>query len=81
MKGIEKQCGFFGGMSCADLNLNLYLYKPHYDTKRLKGELYASGVLAFLLYGGESRCLTDSSVRRFRSWHNKRVREMFRVTI
>ena len=38
-------------------------------------------VLAVLLYGCESCCLTEESVRRLSNWHNKRVREMCRVTM
>jgi hypothetical protein len=49
--------------------------------ERLKGKLYAGGVLAILLYGCESWCLTESSLRRLSSWHNKRIREMCRVTM
>jgi len=47
---------------------------------RLKGKVYTGGVLAVLLYGCGS-CLTAESVRRLSNWHNKRVREMCRVTI
>eukprot|EP00614_Pseudopedinella_elastica_P038334 CAMPEP_0181268260 /NCGR_PEP_ID=MMETSP1097-20121128/5410_1 /TAXON_ID=35684 /ORGANISM="Pseudopedinella elastica, Strain CCMP716" /LENGTH=269 /DNA_ID=CAMNT_0023367885 /DNA_START=133 /DNA_END=939 /DNA_ORIENTATION=- len=49
--------------------------------ERLKGKVYAGGVLAVLLYGCESWCLTAASIRRLSSWHNKRVREMCRVTM
>ena len=49
--------------------------------ERLKGKVYASGVLAVLLYGCESWCLTAKSVRRLANWHNKRIREMCRVTM
>ena len=41
----------------------------------------AGGVLAVLLYGCESWCLTAESVRRLANWHNKRIREMCRVTV
>ena len=34
-----------------------------------------------LLYGCESWCLTAESVSRLRNWHNKRIREMCRVTM
>ena len=44
--------------------------------ERLKGKVYAGGILAVLLYGCESWCLTAESVRRLNNWHNKRVREM-----
>jgi hypothetical protein len=40
--------------------------------------VYSSAVL---LYGCESWCLTAESVRRLTNWHNKRVREMCRVTM
>ncbi len=43
--------------------------------ERLKGnqgKVYAGGVLAVLLYGCESCCLTAESVRRLANWHNKR---------
>ena len=43
--------------------------------------MYAGGVLAVLLYGCESWCLTAESVRRLANWHNKRIREMCRVTM
>ena len=49
--------------------------------ERLKGKVYAGGVLAVLVYGCESRCLTAESVRRLSNWYNKRVREMCRVTM
>ena len=49
--------------------------------ERLKGKVYAGGVLAVLLYGCESWCLTADSVQRLANWHNKRVREMCRVTM
>ena len=49
--------------------------------ERLKGKLYAGGVLAVLLCGCESRYLTEFSMRRLRFLHNKGIREMFRVTI
>ena len=49
--------------------------------ERLKGKVYAGGVLAVLLYGYESWCLTAESVRRLSNWHNKRVREMCRITM
>jgi hypothetical protein len=46
--------------------------------ERLKGNVYAGGVLAVLL---ESWCFTAESVRRLANWHNKRIREMCRVTM
>jgi len=49
--------------------------------ERLKGKVYAGGVLAVLLYGCESWCLTAESVRRLGNWHIKRVRKICRVTI
>jgi hypothetical protein len=49
--------------------------------ERLKGKVYASGVLAVLLYGCESWCLTAASLNKLRRWHNKRIREMCRVTM
>ena len=49
--------------------------------ERPNGKVYAGGVLAVLLYGCESWCLTAESVRRLSNWHNKRVREMCRVSM
>jgi hypothetical protein len=49
--------------------------------ERLKGKVYKGGVLAVLLYGCESWCLTQESIQRLSLWHNKRVREMCRVTM
>jgi len=49
--------------------------------ERLKGKVYAGGVLAVLLYGCESWCLTAESIKRLSRWHNKRLREMCRVTM
>ncbi len=49
--------------------------------ERLKGKVYAGCVLAVLLYGCESWCLTAESVRRLANWHNKRIREICRVTM
>jgi hypothetical protein len=46
-----------------------------------RAPVYAGGVPAVLLYGCESWCLTAESVRRLTNWHNKRMREMCRVTI
>ena len=43
--------------------------------ERLKGKVCAGGVLAVLLYGCESWCLTAESVRRLANWHNKRIRD------
>ena len=50
-------------------------------SERLKGKIYTGGVLAVLLYGCESWCLTAESISRLRNWHNKRIREMCRVTM
>ena len=47
--------------------------------ERLKGNVFKGGVLAVLLYGGESWCLTAESTTRLRNWHNKRIHEMCRV--
>jgi len=33
------------------------------------------------MYGCESWCLTAESISRLRNWHNKRIREMCRVTM
>jgi len=49
--------------------------------ERLKAKVYAGGVLAVLLYGCMSWCLSEESARRLSNWHNKRVREMCRVTM
>ena len=49
--------------------------------ERLKGKVYAGGVLAVLLYGCESWCLTAASIQRLSLWHNMRIREMCRVTM
>jgi len=50
-------------------------------SERLKGKIYTGGVLAVLLYGCESWCLTAESISRLRNWHNKRIREMCRMTM
>jgi len=44
--------------------------------ERLKGKVYASGVLSMLLYGCESWCLTAESIKGLSLWHNKTIREM-----
>jgi hypothetical protein len=49
--------------------------------ERFKGNVYAGGVLAVLLYGCKSWCLTAEDITRMRSWHNKRLREMCRVNM
>jgi hypothetical protein len=49
--------------------------------ERMKGQVYAGGVLAVLLYGCESWCLTAASLSKLCLWHNKRIREMCRVTM
>jgi hypothetical protein len=43
--------------------------------------VYAGGVLAALLCGCETWCLTAESAQRLSTWHNKRVREMCRVAM
>ena len=50
-------------------------------SERLKGKIYTGGVLAVLLYGYKLWCLTAESISRLRNWHNKRIREMCRVTM
>ena len=50
-------------------------------SERLIGKIYTGGVLAVLLYGCESWCLTAESIFRLRNWHNKRIHEMCRVTM
>ena len=47
----------------------------------LKRKLRAGGVLSVLLYGCESRCLTEAPIRRPSSWHNKRVHEIRRINM
>ena len=49
--------------------------------ERLKGRVYAGGVLAVLLNGCESWWLTAESVRRLSNWHSKWIREVCRVTM
>ena len=49
--------------------------------ERLKGRLYQGGVLAVLLYGCEPWCLKTEDIALLRNWHNKRIREMYRVTM
>ena len=49
--------------------------------ERLKGKIYAGGVLSVLLYGCESWCLSAKSLNKLTLWHNKRLREMCRVTM
>ena len=46
---------------------------------RPRGKAHAAGIMAVLLSGCESRCLTAESVRRLSNWHNKRIRKMCRV--
>ncbi len=46
--------------------------------------MYVGSVLAVLLYGCKSWCLTVNtakSVRRLANWHSKRIREMCRVIL
>ena len=43
------------------------IFSSHGIPERLKGKVYAGGVLAVLLYGCESWCLTAESVRRLAS--------------
>jgi hypothetical protein len=40
--------------------------------KRLRGQVYAGGVLAVLLNGCESWCLGAASLSKLCLWHNKR---------
>jgi hypothetical protein len=44
--------------------------------KRVKGQVYAGGVLAVLLYDCESWCLAAASLSKLCLSHNKRIREM-----
>jgi hypothetical protein len=39
--------------------------------ERLKGKVYAGGVLAVLMFGCDSWCPTAEVITRLRSWHNK----------
>jgi hypothetical protein len=47
----------------------------------LKGKVYAGGVLAVLPYGCESWCLTAEAITRLYNWHNRPLREMYRVAM
>jgi hypothetical protein len=49
--------------------------------ERWKGQVYAGGVLAVRLCGCESWCLTAASLNKICLCHNKRIREMCRVTM
>ena len=49
--------------------------------ERLKGKVYAGGVLAVLLYGCESWCLIAASIQKLGLWYNMRIREMCRITM
>ena len=44
--------------------------------ERLKGKIYADGVLSVLLYGCESWCLSAKSLNKLTLWHNKRPRNV-----
>ena len=47
-----------------------------------KTALYSPGVLSMLLYGCESWCLTQKGMLiPLLNWQNKRIREMYRVTM
>ena len=56
-------------------------FESHDVPERPKGKVYAGGVLAIFLYGRESWCLTAASIQRLSLWHNKRIREICRVTM
>jgi hypothetical protein len=49
--------------------------------ERLKRKVYAGGIFAVLLCGCESFCLNAEAIMHLRNWHNKRLREMCRVTM
>ncbi len=57
------------------------IFSPRGIPERLKGEVYAGGVLVVMLYGCGSWGLTAELVQRLANLRNKRVRKMFRVTM
>jgi hypothetical protein len=58
------------------------IFGTKYVPLQAKAALYSSGVLSVLLYGCESWCLTQKGMLTpLRNWHNKRIREMCRVTM
>jgi hypothetical protein len=48
---------------------------------RVKGGIYNALVLSILLYGSEAWCLREDIVNRLRSFHNRCVRSMCRITM
>ena len=53
-----------------------------YAPLQAKAALYSPGVLSVLLYGCGSWCLTQKGMLTpLRNRHNKRIREMYRVTM
>jgi hypothetical protein len=71
---IKKAPQFFGA-------LRDRVFSSRDVPERLKGKGFAGGFLAVLLYSFESRYLTAEAITRLRNWHNKRLREMCRVTM
>ena len=48
---------------------------------RVKGRIYNALVLSILLYGSEAWCLREDLFNRLRSFHNRCVRSMCRITM
>ena len=61
------------------------LKKCLFGNKRIcftvKGKVYESLILSILLYGSESWCLTEDLLRLLKSFHNRCVRSMCRVSM
>ena len=51
------------------------------DDLRVKGRMYNALVLSILLYGSEAMCLHEDLFNRLRSFHNRCVRSMCRITM
>ena len=60
IKKASKACGALRGHSFSTRDVS----------ERLEEKIYSGGVLAVLLYGCESWCLTAESASRLRNWHN-----------
>ena len=48
---------------------------------RVKGRIYNALVLSILLYGSEAWCLREDLFNRLRSFHNRCIRSMCRITM
>ena len=70
---IKAATSTFGALKNVLTILSVYL--------RVNGRIYNALVLSILLYGSEAWCLQEDLFNRLRSFHNRCVRSMCRITM